>query len=469
MRRIVLFLIFYVLLCATASAQPVCPQTPSASASNTNCANTAFVHSVAATVTPQAGFGITVSGSPPTISVDPSVVQYTDIRQWGATPPVCNPASPTSTNVDAAIIAAYNAGHTAFYVPRGCFVYTGDSAWATAFGSNNIPTGTFWQGGDWQTSGFSVCSTYTGCTPGLSVHMTVGSQVIIQNMFYQAGDCYNVDGGTYGNPSYCPVALFSSGTMNGGYMTNFPFQALNLYMSEQSLGTWNGTDSPTIGVTNNSQGDGIFISMGNAAGSGDAYAKNVNLFTQGLSSGTSGLQGPKYINGASGIGEDFQVFWDGSMALGNSSTSHASGILKVTDATASCFLFTGVSSPTWSCSSDGRLKKNIEDSDDQLAWLNSFDIRQFDIRTDGSHVAAGVVAQEVKNNHPEMVKIAKSGPCDSKHFDGCESVDDPSPWRMMKAMQEMQSEIRILQIFALFLSAMLISAGLVTSLRKYAH
>lgn len=368
---------------------------------------------------------------------------YADISLFGATHPVCNPSSPTSTNVAAAVVAAYNAGFRNFYFPSGCFAYTGDAPWVSAFGSNNIPANTRWEGQNWNTSGFSVCSTYTGCVPTSGEEITVGSQVETHYMFYNSWSCYDLDNQVYGIPPYCPMGLFNSGTFSGGFMTNYPFQPINLYMSEQPLGAWSGVDLPGIGITNNTQGDGIFIDMGQPAGSGDSFAKNVNLLTFGLSSGSGGMQGPKYINGVSNtIGEDFQVFWDGSMSIGNSSTAHVNGIFKVTDATGSCTLFPTSSTPGWSCSSDERLKKDIRGATGQLAWLNSFKIRQFDLRTDGAHVAAGVIAQEVKLNHPEMVHTAKPGTvCDTKHFEGCYSVDAPSLWRMMKAMQEMQGEI----------------------------
>lgn len=343
---------------------------------------------------------------------------YADISQFGTTPPICNPSSPTQTNVAAAAIAAYNAGYRAFYIPPGCFIFVGDSAWTTKFGSQTIPANTWWRGGDWQTSGFSVCSVYSGCTPSSGNEITAGSQVILENVFYQSRTCYNLDGGTFGNPPYCPLGYLNTGTFSGGNVTGYPFQPINLYMAAQSLGPWNGTDSPVIGITNGSQGDGIFIDNT----SGVAGVHLLNFFGVGGTVGT----------------------WDanGHIEAGNTSTAHGSGIINVQDNTSNGTYFPG--NTTWTVTSDRRLKTDIRSDKSELNWLASFDIRSYRWRKTGAP-GVGPIAQELQKKHPELVHVGTpNAPCDPNDTGkqkGCWTVDTPDIWQMLRAMQEMQREI----------------------------
>jgi Chaperone of endosialidase len=93
------------------------------------------------------------------------------------------------------------------------------------------------------------------------------------------------------------------------------------------------------------------------------------------------------------------------------------------------------SSMTPSCSSDIRLKKDIHDADSALPWLAGFHVRDYMVRVDGSK-ATGVIAQELQETHPEMVRMGE---------DGYYTVDGPNPWKLVKAFQEQQTQIESLK------------------------
>ena len=83
---------------------------------------------------------------------------------------------------------------------------------------------------------------------------------------------------------------------------------------------------------------------------------------------------------------------------------------------------------TTSCSSDARFKSNIQDTGDELVWLGDLRIRDFTWNATGER-RTGVIAQEVKETHPEMVHT------DDKGF---YTVDEPNPWKIIKAIQELK-------------------------------
>ena len=82
-----------------------------------------------------------------------------------------------------------------------------------------------------------------------------------------------------------------------------------------------------------------------------------------------------------------------------------------------------------SCSSDARLKTNIRNSGDALEWLGNMRIRDFTVRSTGE-ARTGVVAQEMQPLHPDMVH---KGP------DGLYKVEQPNPWKLIKAIQELKA------------------------------
>jgi hypothetical protein len=90
----------------------------------------------------------------------------------------------------------------------------------------------------------------------------------------------------------------------------------------------------------------------------------------------------------------------------------------------------GAGSESVSCSSDIRLKKDIAPAPSALDWLSNIAVKQYTVRSTGERTE-GVIAQEMLIYHPEMVHT------DSK---GIYNVDQPNPWVLVKAIQELKAD-----------------------------
>ena len=88
------------------------------------------------------------------------------------------------------------------------------------------------------------------------------------------------------------------------------------------------------------------------------------------------------------------------------------------------------SSETIACSSDRRLKTDIVDSESVLGWLERLRVRDFTVKETGQR-KTGVIAQEVLNISPDMVHMESNG---------FYAVDEPNPWKLVKAIQELKAE-----------------------------
>jgi hypothetical protein len=82
------------------------------------------------------------------------------------------------------------------------------------------------------------------------------------------------------------------------------------------------------------------------------------------------------------------------------------------------------------CTSDVRLKREIVDTGDALAWLGTMRMRDFTLRATGER-RTGVIAQEMVKVHPEMVRMGATG---------FYQVDVPDAWKLIKAIQELKAE-----------------------------
>jgi len=142
--------------------------------------------------------------------------------------------------------------------------------------------------------------------------------------------------------------------------------------------------------------------------------------------------------------EHMRILSSGNVGIGNTSPSYllhvgsssASGIvMELQNSSGACTYNPGASSVTVSCSSDMRLKTDIRDSEDALAWVHDMRIRDFRVRATGER-KTGVIAQEVMLKHPEMVRTSA---------EGTYLVDEPNPWTLVKAVQEQQDEIEELK------------------------
>jgi hypothetical protein len=122
--------------------------------------------------------------------------------------------------------------------------------------------------------------------------------------------------------------------------------------------------------------------------------------------------------------------------VGSASYSGNSGIVaEFQSASGACTLTPSSSYLLTICSSDIRLKSDIEDADDALAWLDDIRVRDFTIRATGER-RTGVIAQEMLRTHDDMVHL---GP------DWFYGVSEPNLWMLVKAIQELKAQHDALQ------------------------
>jgi hypothetical protein len=130
-------------------------------------------------------------------------------------------------------------------------------------------------------------------------------------------------------------------------------------------------------------------------------------------------------NGNVGIGTTSPQYL---LHVGSSSASGAvAGFQNSADL---CTLTPASSTPTWSCSSDVRLKTEIADTGDALALFGSMRVRDFTMKATGER-QTGVIAQELMKAHPAMVRMGSNGFL---------TVDSPNPWMLVKAIQELKAD-----------------------------
>jgi hypothetical protein len=132
-----------------------------------------------------------------------------------------------------------------------------------------------------------------------------------------------------------------------------------------------------------------------------------------------------FINSNSGT---FSVAGTGKITSGSGSLSGVG--LSLQNSVGTCtFTATNSGASTQSCTSDERTKTAIRNAASEMAWLESFRIRDYTSRTNGE-AGTGIVAQEVMPVHPEMVSEVEGG---------MYAVQQPSPWKMMKVLQELKT------------------------------
>ncbi len=112
-------------------------------------------------------------------------------------------------------------------------------------------------------------------------------------------------------------------------------------------------------------------------------------------------------------------------------TSGAGASATLTNSAGSCTHTPGAGSETVSCSSDVRLKSDIAEADDYADWLKAFQVHEYTVKSTGQRTT-GVIAQEVQQQHPEMVHALE---------DGTLTVEQPNVWRLVKVIQELQAQI----------------------------
>lgn len=130
-------------------------------------------------------------------------------------------------------------------------------------------------------------------------------------------------------------------------------------------------------------------------------------------------------NGGVGIGTNFAA---PGAKLHVKETSDTS-VLRLEDSDGTCDHNPESGSETVSCSSDARLKTNIQDAASVLSEINGLKIRDYTVIASGSQTT-GLIAQEVMQTNPEMVHMGA---------DGFYKVDSYNSWKLLKGIQELSS------------------------------
>lgn len=178
--------------------------------------------------------------------------------------------------------------------------------------------------------------------------------------------------------------------------------------------------------------------------------------------------------------EFFTIIASGSVGIGDSTperrldvTSDVEGAtLRIQDTDGTCDLDPDSGSLVTTCTSDSKLKNNIVDASSKLAYLDSFRIREYDVKASGNK-SIGVIAQEIQVSHPELVSTMT----ESNEVWGTEMITEtyldeneveqtrevevpvviditytdtlavtlPSTWDLVKAIQELKAEVELLK------------------------
>ena len=121
--------------------------------------------------------------------------------------------------------------------------------------------------------------------------------------------------------------------------------------------------------------------------------------------------------------------------VGGSGANADSAVLRVQDGDGNCYLNPESTDQAWTCSSDARLKTNINEAASVMPYLLGIPIKDFTVIASGNN-KTWVVAQDLLEKYPELVHM---------DADGTYMVDGMNSWKLVKAIQEQQEQIDELQ------------------------
>lgn len=112
----------------------------------------------------------------------------------------------------------------------------------------------------------------------------------------------------------------------------------------------------------------------------------------------------------------------------NSTTNET--LLRLQDVDGACLHNPEAGSETVLCSSDEKLKEDIKNASSALEDFEDIEIKDYVVKATGENTT-GVIAQEINETHPGMV-----------HEENGELfVEQPNPWKLLKAIQELKERI----------------------------
>jgi len=136
----------------------------------------------------------------------------------------------------------------------------------------------------------------------------------------------------------------------------------------------------------------------------------------------------------SGITGDIGIGTNDPLApLHINSTSNET-VLRLQDVDGACLQNPEAGSLIISCSSDEKLKEDIRNASSALEEFKDIKIKDYVVKASGKETT-GVIAQEINETHPELVH----------EEDGELFVEQPNPWKLLKAIQELNEDIEELR------------------------
>jgi hypothetical protein len=282
--------------------------------------------------------------------------------------------------------------------------------------------------------GITNSTGYSAATAG-TANATTGTAIGVYGSSASTGTSM----GVYGNISGLPNTGYA------GYFTNTDTASVSygIYASTSSSTGYAGYFSGPVAINGSGAGN-INLTVNGRIRSGDGSDAG-GLWVNSGNTMLVGADGASLIGFYNGGWTGLVQTTTGSVGIGTTApaeplhvyTSTTSAVVaELQNGTGHC-TFTPASSGnvSFSCSSDAKLKKDVVDTGDALAWIDSIRVRDFTMKSDGSR-QTGVIAQEMLEENPDMVHMAD---------DGYYTVDSPDLWKMIKAIQQQQAGIVALQ------------------------
>jgi len=181
-------------------------------------------------------------------------------------------------------------------------------------------------------------------------------------------------------------------------------------------------------VSSATTGTGTLLTA-NSVTTGSAFRLESNAITTG-----SGIIVNQLTGAARAAGGSLLNLRGGNQATGTGSDGN---VIRIEDSNGLCIGNPGAAAMAFACVSDQSTKDNIVDADNVLADLSTIQVRAFDMKSDGSHVKYGVVAQELESTGLNwLVGVDENG---------LKTVRGLDPWLLTKGIQELNTKVDTMQ------------------------